>query len=49
MVAILFSNLLVHLNNGQGVEQNCGKAFSWYLKAAQQGDADGQYFVAACF
>lgn len=31
-------SLGVMYDNGEGVEQNYGKAFEWYTKAADQGD-----------
>ena len=30
---------------GQGVAQDYGEAMTWYLKAAEQGDADAQYNI----
>ena len=31
--------------NGQGVKQDYFKAFEWYQKAAEQGNADAQCFL----
>jgi TPR repeat protein len=35
-------NLAVMYDDGQGVPQDYAVATSWYRKAAEQGDADGQ-------
>jgi uncharacterized protein len=35
--------------NGQGIPRDDAKAFAWYLKAAEQGDADAQWIVAVLY
>ena len=34
---------------GAGIAQNKREAFKWFLKAAEQGNAEAQYFVGNCY
>jgi len=38
-----------HLKGLEGLEEDHVKAAAWFLKAADLGDADGQYFLALCY
>ena len=39
-------NLAVMLRIGDGITQDKAEAYKWYLKAAQQGDAEAQFNLA---
>ena len=43
------NNLGACFLNGEGVEKNEEKAYEWFLKAAECGDAMAQYNVAYCY
>jgi len=43
------NGLALMLENGQGVDQSTEKAFEWYLKAAEAGDAHAQFMVATLY
>jgi len=35
--------------NGEGVEQDNEKAVEWFLKAAEQGNAEAQFALGVCY
>ena len=41
-------NLAALYENGQGVAQNDAQTARWYLKAAEQGDAEAQFRMGRC-
>jgi TPR repeat protein len=36
-------------SSGRGVPQDDAQAVEWYRKAADQGNADAQFFLASCY
>ena len=45
----LAAAMLVFSFCGYGVEKNYSEAVKWYRKAAEQGDADAQFNLGACY